>query len=193
MNNHIYTTKAIILKSSNVGEANKLYFLLTKDFGLIFASAQGIRLEKSKLKGHLQDFNISNVSLVKGRDFWRIVSADRERGPEFLNNQNKTFIVKNVFSLLLRLIQGEEKNEEIFNYIEEFYEFICKSEVSDINLKNLETMAVLKVLHSLGYFKKNFSDYLNDEKISEENLNSFESKRKSAIIEINLALKHTQL
>ncbi len=191
MNNHIYTTKSIILKSSNTGEANKLYFLFTEDFGLIIAVAQGIRLGKSKLKGHLQDLNISNVSLVKGKDLWRIVSAERIHKPDFL--RSKIELIKNIFSLLLRLIHGEEKNTELFKTIEDFCDFLRKPEISEKNLKNLETITVLKILHALGYFKKNLGEYFADKNISEETLILFEPKRKMAVDEINLALKETHL
>ena len=64
---HIYTTKAIIIRSIPIGEANKYYFLLTEDLGFIRATAQGVRLDKSKLKGHLQDFCFVEISLVKGK------------------------------------------------------------------------------------------------------------------------------
>ncbi len=195
MNNHIYTTKAIVLKSSNVGEANKLYFLFTKDFGLIIATAQGIRLEKSKLKGHLQDLNISNVSLVKGRDFWRIVSVESESRPNFLKDQDKMNIIKNIFSLLLRLINGEEKNEALFEVIEKFYQFLLEQDIKEGDFKNLESLTVLRVLYNLGYFKEHseLREFAENENLSLELLQKFDLKRKIAIVEINSALKHTQL
>ncbi len=107
MNNHIYTTKAFLMKSVSTGEANKIYFLFTADLGLVRATAQGIRLEKSKLKGHLQDLYFVNVSLVKGKDLWRIVSAEAIYQDLFLENKDKLFVLKSISSLLLRLIHGE--------------------------------------------------------------------------------------
>ncbi len=174
---------------------NKLYFLFTKDFGLIFATAQGIRLEKSKLKGHLQDLNISNVSLVKGKDFWRIVSSDLVKAPKFLKSQDKTQIVKNIFALLLRLVAGEEKNEQLFRTIEKFYDFISEQEILDADFKNIESLTVLRTLYDLGYFKKHaeLAEFAEGNEISNAILQKFDLKRKIAVLEINSALKHTQL
>ncbi|MFA5651789.1 MAG: DNA repair protein RecO [Candidatus Paceibacterota bacterium] len=192
---HIYTTKAIIIKSVPIGEANKYYFLLTEDLGFVRASAQSVRLEKSKLKGHLQDFCFIEVSLVKGKDIWRIIGVETIQSGYFINNINKLVAIKNIFSLLLRLLHGEEKNELLFNSIKSFYDFLLKDELSQNNIKNLETITVLRILYHLGYFKKSFdlSDYVMDDKLSIEILDLFESKNKIAILDINNALNETHL
>ena len=43
MSHTIYNTEGFILKSLNFGEANKYFFIFTKDFGLIKAAAQSVR------------------------------------------------------------------------------------------------------------------------------------------------------
>ncbi len=198
----IYTTKAIIVKSSPVGEANKFYFLLTKDFGFIKAFAQSVRLQQSKLKGHLSDFCVANISLVKGKEIWRITSAEvicqnnflpgRQAG---LKNPGKMEIARNIFSLLLRLLAGEEKNEALFDCIDSFYDFLSQNDLSQDNLKNLETITVLRILYHLGYFKESFdlSKFAENKELSLSSFELFKDKRRLAIKEINLALNETHL
>ncbi len=53
---HIYHTEGIILGSKNYGEAGKYYSIFTRDLGMIYASAQGVRKMSSKLRFILQDF-----------------------------------------------------------------------------------------------------------------------------------------
>lgn len=192
---HIYTTKAIIIKSIPIGEANKYYFLLTEDLGFIRATAQGVRLDKSKLKGHLQDFCLVKISLVKGRDIWRITSVETIESGVFLNDINKLICIKNLFSLLLRLLHGEEKNEQLFASVESSYNFLLKNKLSQNNVKNLETITVLRILYHLGYFKQSFDlfDFAKDNELSLEKLNSFDNKKKMAILDINNALNETHL
>jgi DNA repair protein RecO len=206
---HIYTTRALIIKSVPIGEANKYYFLLTEDLGFIRASAQGVRLEKSKLKGHLQDFCFVSISLVKGKDIWRITSVETIEHGDFINDINKLIAIKNIFSLLTRLLQGEEKNEALFLSIESFYNFLLSNKLTQDNIKNLETITVLRVLYHLGYFNKtsptltvgaptgnvgvDLSDFVKDYNLSLDILNSFSSKKKAAILEINNALNETHL
>ena len=193
--NHIYTTKAFVIKSTPLGEANKTYFLFTKDLGFIKATAQSVRLDKSKLKGHLQDLSLINISLVKGKEIWRIVSAEAISQELFIKNFKKLLIVKNIFSLLLRLIHGEDKNEPLFDCIESFYNFIVNNDLTDDNLKNLETIVVLRILYYLGYFKKSFdlSDFVKNNDLTPDLFNLFKNKRKSATVEINDALNETHL
>src|ERR1035437_4773835 len=176
---HIYTTKAIIIKSIPIGEANKYYFLLTQDLGFIRASAQGVRLDKSKLKGHLQDYCMVSISLVKGKDIWRITGIETITRGDFLKDINKLIAIKNIFSLLLRLLHGEEKNEQLFFSVESFYNFLFKNKLSEDNIKSLETITVLRILYHLGYFKKSFDlfDFVKDDELSINTLNLFENKK----------------
>ncbi len=195
MYNHIYTTRTIIIKSSLIGEANQLYFLLTRDFGLIIATAQGVRLAQSKLKGHLQDMSLTNTSLVKGKEFWRLTSAEVISRPIFLIDNQKTRVVKNIFSLLIRLIQGEEKNESLFSLLENFYFFISESNLTITDLKILETMTVLRILYHLGYFKEHFDleSFAKDILYSPEIVEHFKQYNVTAVREINEALQATNL
>ena len=50
----MYTTEGIILKKIDVGEANALFTIYTKDYGKIRAVAQGVKKEGAKLQGHLE-------------------------------------------------------------------------------------------------------------------------------------------
>jgi len=192
---NVYTTKSIILKSVQIGEANKLYFLLTEDFGLIKATAQGIRLLKSKLKGHLQDFYFSKISFVKGKELWRITSSEVICQENFLRDSNKIYIVKNIFFILLRLIHGEERNQNLFECIEKLYLFLLENDINTEDSKNIESITVLRILNILGYLKKNefFIEFCNNNEINKEILQKFSIFRSKAILEINNSLKETHL
>lgn len=192
---HIYTTKAIIIKSVPTGEANRFYFLLTKDLGFIKASAQGVRLLKSKLKGHLQPFSIVNISVVKGKEIWRITSSEIVENESLIKNPDKFFVTKNIFALLLRMLHGEEKNEPLFECVDNFYNFLLKNDLDKEQLKNIEILAVLRILHHLGYFKNTFplSVFAGENEFSFGTLKDFADKSREAVREINLMLSETHL
>lgn len=195
MSHHIYTTKAIIIKSISIGEANKYYFILTEDLGFIKATAQGVRLEKSKLKGHLQDFCQVKISLVKGKSIWRITSVETLDNTCFLYEDTKLSSVKNIFSLLLRLLHGEEKNEPLFLSIQSFLFFLSKNDLSSDFIKNIETITVLRILYHLGYLKNNpdIVKFIENNIFSNEMLLYFDKYKKRAILDINQILKETHL
>lgn len=75
MNNQ-FRAKAILLRRTNYGEADKILNLLTADHGKISAIAKGVRRGKSKLAGGLELFAVCDVTLIKGRgDIHTVTSA----------------------------------------------------------------------------------------------------------------------
>src|SRR4051812_15310479 len=72
---HIYRTEGIVLRGSPDGESNKYLSVYTRELGLVGATARSVRKAESKLRYGLQEYSISTVSLVRGRDVWRITNA----------------------------------------------------------------------------------------------------------------------
>lgn len=60
-------TKAIVLKRTNYGEADRILTLLTHDHGKLAAMARGVRKERSKLAGGVELFSVSEVGFLRGR------------------------------------------------------------------------------------------------------------------------------
>jgi recombinational DNA repair protein (RecF pathway) len=75
----IHTTPGFIIGSRPSGEAGKLLSIFTQDLGLIRATAQGIRFEKSKLRPFIQDYSVGIFSFVRGKEFWRLTSAQEQK------------------------------------------------------------------------------------------------------------------
>ena len=59
-------TELIILGHKNIGEADKLIFAISKEFGKIKFIARGSRRIKSKFHGHLETLNIVNAQIYFG-------------------------------------------------------------------------------------------------------------------------------
>jgi DNA repair protein RecO (recombination protein O) len=102
----IHTTEGFIIDSRPYGEADKLLSIFTRDFGLVMATAQGIRLEKSKLRYYCQDYSFGTFSLVRGKEFWRLTSAQGSDAPQPAAPAEPLFA--RIAQLLRRLIHGEE-------------------------------------------------------------------------------------
>ncbi|MCX6713171.1 MAG: recombination protein O N-terminal domain-containing protein, partial [Candidatus Vogelbacteria bacterium] len=105
---HIYDTEALVLDERPSGEANKIFYLLTPDLGLVVAKAQGIRLLKSKLRFQVAKFSRVRASLVRGKEVWRLIGVERTEEMETLVAEtNKRELVAKIFSLLTHYIHGE--------------------------------------------------------------------------------------
>ncbi|MBX5451098.1 DNA repair protein RecO [Thermogemmatispora sp.] len=71
-----YSTRAIVLKRINLGEADRIVTLLTPTHGKIQAVAKGVRRPTSKLAGHLELLCHSQLQLAVGRDLDIVTQAE---------------------------------------------------------------------------------------------------------------------
>lgn len=86
-----------------------MYKLFTRDFGLIFAKATSVRKLESKLRAHLQSARMVQVTLVKGKEIWRITGG--EEMPSI------TFLCKDAVILLERFVRGEGTQKRLFDHV----------------------------------------------------------------------------
>ena len=155
MAHQIYLTEGIIIKKRDFGEADRLFWIYTEKFGMIMASAKGVRLEKSKLRGNLDVFTYGDFAVISSKDFWRLVDA-RETISAKLNHDSAEHvkIFARIASLLARMIKGEERNEEIWKQLKILFLNLFKKNVEKKDLKDLEIRLTAAILKTLGYMEE---------------------------------------
>lgn len=62
----IFKVEAVVLKTDDFGDANRVVTLFTKEFGKLEANAYGCRRSRSSLSGALQMFNHISAQLTRG-------------------------------------------------------------------------------------------------------------------------------
>lgn len=70
-------TKAIVLRRTDFGEADRILNLLTPEHGIVSAIARGVRREKSKLSGGIELFARCDVTVGSGRGELGILTGAR--------------------------------------------------------------------------------------------------------------------
>lgn len=79
-----YTTKGIVLRRFNLGEADRIITLITPDHGKLKVVARGVRRMKSKLAGHLELFSHVDMHVAIGKSLDVVTSARLiETPPQF--------------------------------------------------------------------------------------------------------------
>jgi DNA repair protein RecO len=153
MSHHIYQTRGYILKTFASGEAGLFLRIYTRDLGLIQATAQGARYLKSKLRYSLQETSESQLSLVRGKDIWRITNARLEQNlfTQFREREHALAAAVKILALVERLVQGEEKHDELFTMMYEAFEFLKAETLSEEETELFQSIATLKILNLLGY------------------------------------------
>ena len=162
MAHQIYLTEGIIIKKRDFGEADRLFWIYTEKFGMIMASAKGVRLEKSKLRGNLDVFTYGDFAVISSKDFWRLVDARETISPKLNRNSaerpsligGRVKVFARTANLLARMIKGEERNEEMWKQVKNLFLNLFKKNVEKKDLKDLEIKSTAAILKTLGYMEE---------------------------------------
>ncbi len=149
----MYTTDAIVCGSLARNTADKSYLLFTRELGMVWAVAKSVREERSRQRYGLQDFSVVRVSLIKGKQGWRIGSTEALGNP-FLSALSRpsrsgvAYIIKQ----LRRFVQGEQALPGVFDDITEALTAIAVADTVD-EVVRWQDMVVLRLLYVLGYVR----------------------------------------
>ena len=72
----LYDDEGIVLKTTKLGEADRIVTLFSREHGKVRAVAKGIRKTKSRFGARLEPFTRVQLSIYRGRNLDTITSAD---------------------------------------------------------------------------------------------------------------------
>lgn len=142
-----YNTEALILGSREYGESDKVFFLYTRDFGLVYARASAVRSERSKMRYALQNYSRAYVSLVRGKRGWRVGGAS---ALHVAGSGGGVGVFARIARLVLRLVAGEEENAYVFATLSEAHSALTHDSDGEAGT-TIELVCVARVLYGLGY------------------------------------------
>lgn len=150
-----YTTDALVLGSREHGEADKVFALYTRDFGLVWARASAVRTERSKMRAALQSYSRAHISLVRGTRGWRAAGAMPTR-TALASSADGLATFARISELVLRLVKEEEANEYLFDTLADahaalFIDGHPMSVMGKDGIVSIELVCVARVLFALGY------------------------------------------
>jgi len=196
MPHSLYRTEGLILGSKNLGEANRLIYLLTPGLGLVTAVAQGVRNLSSKLRYHLQDFSWGEFILVRGRDYWRLTGTESNNlSVNLLEDPSRRGVFLRICRLLYRLIRGEGNQRNLFFDLKTSFHFLSQQTFDRETLFQYELLLALRLLHHLGYVEElKLLKFLGPNLVwGERILNYSRTERVIMLQAVNQALHHSQL
>lgn len=199
MSHHVYNTTGLILDKLPSGETSDFVYVFTRDLGLVGAHAQNTRSVKSKLRYAIDAPARSTVSLVRGKNKWRLISAipDKSYFVTFRNNPEKQKLCAQTLYLIKKLLAGEEPNQELFQVVNEGLDFLDTGISTDIpdQIRNFEAILILRILHILGYIPETetLKPFYMSTDWDAELVTSFTPARKDAVKIINESLQASGL
>jgi recombinational DNA repair protein (RecF pathway) len=142
----------------------------------------------------LKDLSFSRFVFVRGKNSWRLTDVFPIAVFSPKESPEKSRVVAALFSLVCRFVQGEEKNQALWNEIESGFTFLKTSEFSREEILLFETLFAWKVLAVLGYAGEDSSLLeFTARPFSKDALVDFAKKRRPATVEINRAIQESQL
>ncbi|MFD3157577.1 DNA repair protein RecO [Haloimpatiens sp. FM7330] len=145
----IYKTKAIVLKTQDLKENDKLVWLFTEKMGKITAVAKGAKKNRSKFISSTLPFCFGEFVIYRGKSMYTINEVQViDSFQQFLNNLETLTYTSYLNELIDISMVEQESNRELFKTLVIAYYFI-KNNVGDIEI--LTRAFEVKLLKYTGY------------------------------------------
>lgn len=147
------TYEAVVLKSVDIGEADRFCVLFTRERGRVAARAKGVRKQTSRMGGSLQLFSHVRVELVETESSFIITSASA-LGHHLLE-YGEFDVFKRLqqgIELLLALTEDDEPLPDVFDAVLTFLHAAVIPECDPV------LPFALRLLHLLGLLPSNTDD-----------------------------------
>ena len=114
----VYKTEAIVLRTMDLGEADRVLTVLTPRLGKLRVIAKGVRRPRSRIGGGLQPFSDVQLVLAVGRTFDVVTSSSLEDPHLGLRNDlHSTAAAWYVVELADRFCEGAADSHEAFRLL----------------------------------------------------------------------------
>ena len=146
-----YRTRGFVIKKTDRGEADQLFTIYTKDFGKLEILGKAIRKIKSKLRGGIELFYLSEIEFIQGKTYKTLTDAILiESFSKIRKDLERLFVANKIAESLDDLVKGQEPDMRIWDLLNEVFQKIE-------NLLKIENLK-LKIIYY--YFLWNFFSIL---------------------------------
>lgn len=172
------------------GEAGRILYVLTPEHGILSFLAQGVREQKSKLRGLLSLGTLATFEFVEGREVKRLTTMlPIRRFRKMFEKVESRNVFSRVVNFVERVVLGEQDNNELYTRFLDGLDVLENSTPSDKGYyQYIEIAIIINTLHALGYWRGN--EYVG---YSQQVFELIKSNKDSLIKEINKAIESTHL
>ena len=146
-----FRTEGIVIKRKNIGEADRLLTVFTKDHGKLQIKAAGIRRIASRRSAHVELLNYTSLSLYKGPGVPVLTEATTlENFSEIKNDLHKVGYAYHLCELIDGLCPENQEHSDIFYLLRN----MLNSLVSEVNIQQAIHEFEIQLLIILGYWNE---------------------------------------
>ncbi|GAA0181942.1 DNA repair protein RecO [Clostridium sediminicola] len=145
----IFKTRAIVLKSQDYKENDKILWLFSEKLGKISCIARGAKRKRSKLASFTQQFCYGEYIIYKGKSLYTINEIELiDSFQTFLNDLDSITYASYLCELIMIALTEQESNRALFqDFVKAFY--LIKSEAIDFEM--IARAFEIKILKHTGY------------------------------------------
>lgn len=144
-----YRTHAVVLKSTDLGEADRLISFYTRDFGRIDAVAIGSRRIRAKLAAHLEPLTISYVELAEKNRKVVTTAMELEHFPKIRSDFEKLEATLAFLRRCERLLIAPERDDRMWRFALSILHTFERMKAEHVPL--IATYATFGLITMLGY------------------------------------------
>ncbi|HVT63393.1 MAG TPA: DNA repair protein RecO, partial [Legionellaceae bacterium] len=147
----VYKTEGIVLKRKNIGEADRLLTIFTKDNGKITIKAAGVRKITSRRASHIEPLNKVVISLHKGKGTPVLTEATTLHNHEAIkSNLKKVGLAYHICEIVDGLCAEGAENNGVYQLLESILVDIEEGKNIVQRMYDFE----MELLHLLGFYPK---------------------------------------
>ncbi|MDP3899863.1 MAG: DNA repair protein RecO [bacterium] len=144
-------TKGIILRREACNENDSRVFVYSQDFGKLELIARGTQKITSKIAAHIEPCNLSEIMIVKGKQYDYIGSAiNEEVFFGIKNNYQKSILAGELMKLVNDFVKTDSHERQIFSLLKNFFSIINQENIR-FNLAVLKISFLMKFLTIQGF------------------------------------------
>lgn len=161
-----FKTRAVILRRSDFGEADRLLTLLTPQYGKIRAIAKGARRPTARSAGHVELYTVAEMVIAEGRNLNVVTQIDLIEPFLALHDELNRIAYANLFAELVdRFSVDSEENPRAYDLLVAGLGWLCESEV---DLRLAARYFELRLLGVMGYAPSLFDCAVSGETLQPE-------------------------
>ncbi|MBN2048299.1 MAG: DNA repair protein RecO [Anaerolineaceae bacterium] len=140
--------EAVVLRHSEMGEADRLLVLFTREQGKIRAIAKGVRKIRSRKAGHLQPFSRTRLMLARGKSLWIITQAELiDSYLPLRDDLERTAYAAYVIELMDRFTFDDGPNPPVYRLLVNTLSRIAESQNPEVAVRYYD----LRLLDLMGF------------------------------------------
>ena len=128
-----HRTRGFVFKKTDVAEADRIFSVVTEDFGRLEIRGKAIRKINSKLRAGVDLFCFSEIEFIQGKNNKTLTDAIKiAKFGNMGKDMEKLKIVCLISDILDNFIKGQEKDKKLFDLLSNVFKNLESSKKQDL-------------------------------------------------------------